>query len=162
MNAPIHPTPILLQRVDTDGVTKIGSPVQIFDRTTQDGPLVEAPSLYYDAPSGRYVLFYSSGCYADPSYDTAYAFSAGKSVLGPYVRQKPASQPSQLGGKPSQRLLVNGLDGMRSPGGASVIAGPNGRVGMLFHSYTDRYGRRSMYSARLQIDAKHQRVTAHV
>ncbi len=54
-NAPIVPTPIMLQEV---------SPA--------DGPLVEAPALV--KVNGMYTLFFSSGCYTG-AYDTSYATS---------------------------------------------------------------------------------------
>lgn len=125
-----------------------------------DGPLVEAPSLLYDPASGRYVLFYSTGCYADPVYDTAYVFSAGTNVKGPYNRVGPASQPAQKGGKPSQRLYKGGIDGLHAPGGATAIRCSDGVVRMVLHGYTNGSGRRSMYIAQLQISAQSQRVTA--
>jgi beta-xylosidase len=69
--APIVSTPIMLQKMAADGVTPVGSPVQILDRDAGDGPLVEAPSLIN--VNGVFFLFFSSGCYADTSYDLSYA-----------------------------------------------------------------------------------------
>lgn len=40
-----HSTPIMLQKLTSDGITATGSAVQILDRGTYDGPLIEAPSL---------------------------------------------------------------------------------------------------------------------
>lgn len=40
-----HSTPIMLQKLASDGVTPTGNPVQILDRDSNDGPLIEAPSL---------------------------------------------------------------------------------------------------------------------
>lgn len=40
-----HGTPIMLQKLNSDGVTPTGNPVQILDRDANDGPLIEAPSL---------------------------------------------------------------------------------------------------------------------
>lgn len=40
-----HSTPIMLQKLESNGVTITGSPVQILDRGQYDGPLIEAPSL---------------------------------------------------------------------------------------------------------------------
>lgn len=121
---------------------------------------MEAPSLLYDPSSGRYVLFYSSGCYADPVYDVAYVFSAGHDIKGPYNRVNPASKAAQDGGKPSQRLYKGGIDGLHAPGGAAAIRCADGVVRMLLHGYTNGSGRRSMYSARLQINGDKQRITA--
>lgn len=80
--APAQPTPLLLQKLDPDGLTRIGSPIQLLDRTAVDGPLIEAPSLILHA--GIYYLFYSSNCYLTPNYDVRYATAT--SVEGPYTR----------------------------------------------------------------------------
>ncbi|KAK7737753.1 hypothetical protein SLS53_006373 [Cytospora paraplurivora] len=99
--APIHPTPIKLQEVNVnDWTTPVGGPIQIFDRTSEDGPLVEAPNII-GTVDGYYVLFYSSYCYTDPQYDVKYAVS--KSITGPYTRKG--------------ELLVSGSYGLKSPGG---------------------------------------------
>ena len=71
-----HPTPIMLQQVDpADGTTLIGEPFEILDRSAQDGPLVEAPSLFYQPSQGLYYLTYSSGCYSSDTYDIRFAYS---------------------------------------------------------------------------------------
>jgi Glycosyl hydrolases family 43 len=108
--APIKPTPIMLQEVSTDGITKIGEPVEILDRDEQDGPLIEAPALYR-SDEGVYFLFYSSNCFTTPLYDTAYATALN--ITGPYAR----------GGRP---LLISG-DGpdLVGPGGLDIIPGGN-------------------------------------
>ncbi len=82
---PFAPTPIMLQEVrDDDGMTPIGAPVQILDRTQQeDGPLVEAPNIVR-VSDGTYVLFYSSHCWDSPQYNVNYAIA--KDVAGPYTR----------------------------------------------------------------------------
>ncbi|KAK7751662.1 hypothetical protein SLS62_006322 [Diatrype stigma] len=111
-------TPIMLQEVSgKDGVTTIGDPVAIFDREeSEDGPLVEAPSLLRTR-DGRYILFYSSGCFNDASYRTSYAIS--NHLYGPYVRtQKPMM-------KSKDKL------GLSAPGGAA--AAPDGSA-LVFHA----------------------------
>ena len=110
-------TPIMLQAVETDGVTPTGSPLKILDRDAADGPLVEAPSLIRSS-EGTYVLFFSSNCFNGPYYDISYATAS--SVNGPYT-------------KSSKPLLVSGdNDGaLNSPGGATV--GQDGQL-MVFHS----------------------------
>lgn len=114
---PFHPTPIMLQEVSpADGVTPLGEPTAIFDRTDADGPLVEAPSLLR-APDGRYVLFYSSGCFSDASYRTSYAIA--RSVTGPYTR---SGRPIMRSG---DRL------GLTAPGGAAATS--DGDV-IVFHA----------------------------
>lgn len=61
------PTPIMLQRMRKDGITPDGLPIQLLDRTPEDGPLVEAPDIVR-SKEGVYFLFYSSGCTTDSSY----------------------------------------------------------------------------------------------
>ena len=108
--APIKATPIMLQEVSSDGVTKIGDAIQILDRDQQDGPLIEAPSLYR-SDEGIYFLFYSSNCFTTPLYDTAYA--TAPNITGPYTKS----------GRP---LLISG-DGpdLVGPGGLDIIPGGN-------------------------------------
>ncbi|KAJ7045162.1 putative endo-arabinase [Mycena alexandri] len=113
--APIVSTPIMLQKVAADGHTVVGSPVQILDRGTADGPLVEAPSLVFI--NNVFFLFFSSGCYADTSYDLSYATAT--SVTGPYT-------------KSTTPLLVTGTDGLRAPGSATVAKDGSK---LVFHAY---------------------------
>ncbi|CAN8095336.1 unnamed protein product [Discula destructiva] len=116
---PIQSTPIMLQQVAGDGITKIGDPVQILDRTDADGPLVEAPNLVQGG-DGRYVLFYSSYCFNTPKYNVLYATASN--VEGPYTR---AAKP----------LLETGSFNLTSPGGAtSTIPGKNKDDTLLFHA----------------------------
>ena len=85
--APIQPTPIILQQVSSiDGVTPVGGGIEILVNEAEDGPMIEAPALMYNAQSGGYVLFYNSGCFTDTSYSIRYAVSMG-GVAGPYARQ---------------------------------------------------------------------------
>jgi len=116
--APQVPTPIMLQEVDAnDGITKIGSARQIFDRIDDDGPLVEAPNLVRMADSGVYVLFYSSHCWVDPLYSVSYA--TADSVEGPYTR----------GGK----VIQSGDNfNLTAPGGATGLE--DGAGWMVFHA----------------------------
>ncbi|KAI6843625.1 glycoside hydrolase family 43 protein [Hortaea werneckii] len=99
---PIVPTPILLQQVRQDGHTKIGNPIQLITNGPADGPVVEAPVL--TNIGDKYVLFFSSNCFATPKYDIAYATS--KNIKGPYRKFGP--------------LYVTGNLGMRAPGGLSI------------------------------------------
>ncbi|KAI8633275.1 endo-arabinase [Xylariaceae sp. FL1651] len=102
------PTPLMIQEVDpADGVTKVGEgAIQLLDRVPRiDGPLVESPSLVRTS-EGTYVLFFSSGCSDDSSYQIRYATAPG--VLGPYERvEKP--------------LASSKTTGFIGPGGATVI-----------------------------------------
>lgn len=123
--APIKATPIMLQKVEGDGVTKVGAPVQILDRDTTDGPLVEAPNLVI-SNDGKYVLFHSSHCFTSTGYNVLYATAT--SVAGPYT-------------KSTQPLLETGMFNLTSPGGGTSTVGQNLNT-MLFHANcpTDRGG----------------------
>jgi beta-xylosidase len=129
--APIVSTPIMLQKVAANGYTPVGSPVQILDRSAADGPLVEAPSLIY--VNGVFFLFFSSGCYAETTYDLSYATAT--SVTGPYTKA----------GAPTAPLLVTGTYGLRAPGSAT-FAKDGSKV--VFHAYlgADINGGRGMWT----------------
>ncbi|KAJ7146423.1 glycosyl hydrolase [Mycena epipterygia] len=129
--APIQSTPIMLQKVAADGYTPVGSAVQILDRSDADGPLVEAPSLIY--VDGVFFLFFSSGCYAETTYDLSYATAT--SVTGPYTKA----------GAPTAPLLVTGTYGLRAPGSAT-FAKDGSKV--VFHAYlgADINGGRGMWT----------------
>lgn len=117
--APIVATPILLQEVDADGVTKIGKPIQVLDRTETDGPLVEAPTILRNN-KGLYVLFFSSGCFTESTYNVNYA--TAPNVTGPYTR---SSTPL---------IRTDDSFGLTAPGGATPIADGSG---IVFHADCD-------------------------
>lgn len=120
-------TPLILQEVKPDGVTTIGGPVTIMERTKDDGPLVEAPDLV-QLSNGMYVLFFSSHWYNDAAYDVKYAYS--KNIKGPYVR--------------AQEPLLKAPDfGLMGPGGAT--SDEQGSM-IVFHGLCGG-GRRCMYAA---------------
>ncbi|KAF5021647.1 hypothetical protein F66182_6305 [Fusarium sp. NRRL 66182] len=121
------PTPIRLQRVAEDGSTPIGKPLTILDRiASEDGPLVEAPSLVRTA-SGQYLLFFSSHMYTDNEYDVKYALA--DKVEGPYIR----------GEKPFLKTPELGLNG---PGGGT--SSEDGEF-MVFHAWCEKK-KRCMYA----------------
>lgn len=99
---PIVPTPILLQQVGGDGHTRIGKPIQILTNIAEDGPYVEAPTL--TRMGGKYVLFFSSQCYASTGYDVKYAVA--DRIEGPYRRMG--------------QLLRTGDRGLVAPGGLDI------------------------------------------
>lgn len=109
MVAPIHSTPIMLQRLSADGLSLYpNSPAtQLLDRVAQDGPLVEAPQLVHAA--GMYYLFYNSGCTRSDDYAVRYATSS--SITGPYVR---------AGGDEGAPLLQTGDFGLVAPGSVAA------------------------------------------
>lgn len=134
---PQKATPILLQRMEADGITPSGAPVTILDRTPDDGPLVEAPVMAR-SDGGIYFLFYSSGCTFNPSYNIKYATS--RSITGPYTR---ASEP----------LLQTGSWGLLAPGSPTVWEDEK-KWHIAFHArlYTDVGGIRGLYMAGLKLD----------
>ncbi|KAF9236970.1 glycoside hydrolase family 43 protein [Melanogaster broomeanus] len=109
-----YATPIMLQAMAADALTPVGAPVQILDRGTYDGPLIEAPVLILH--EGTYVLSFSSNCYNTDLYDISYA--TAPSVSGPYTK---AAAP----------LLVTGDYNLTAPGGAT--SRPDGNF-MVFHA----------------------------
>lgn len=124
-------TPIALQQVESDGITKIGDLVQILDRDDSDGPLAEAPYLVRSS-EGIYFLFYSSNCFNDLRYNTKYATS--DSLLGPYTKSKGP-------------LLQTDDFSLKAPGGASV-SGDGTKI--MFHGHCP--AGRCMYTAGLKLD----------
>ncbi|KAI9746482.1 MAG: hypothetical protein M1818_000195 [Claussenomyces sp. TS43310] len=115
---PIVSTPIMLQQMENDAVTPVGSPVQILDRGQYDGPLIEAPDIIRSS-AGTYILFFSSNCYSTTLYDVSYATASA--VTGPWT-------------KSSAPLLVTGDYNLTSPGGAS--ASLDGTA-IVFHANCD-------------------------
>ncbi|KAF2150009.1 glycoside hydrolase family 43 protein, partial [Myriangium duriaei CBS 260.36] len=135
--APIHSTPIMLQKVEADGITTIGNPVEILDRTKADGPLVEAPTLV--KVDGTYFLFFSSGCTRDPSYTVKYAWASH--LQGPYTRA-------------NQDLLQSGDWSLSAPGSCSVAKDSKGDWAIAFHARvtTPQGGAREMFTAGLNFN----------
>lgn len=126
---PIVKTPIMIQKVQADGTTKIGNPVELIHNTGLDGPLVEAPYMIRTG-AGVYVLFFSSNCWTTKDYDVSYATSS--SPTGPFAKTRTP-------------LFVTGVAGMIGPGGASVASDG---TSMVLHGYEnmDKVGSvRSMY-----------------
>ena len=127
--APIKQTPIMLQKVAADGITKAGDPVTILDRQDQDGPLVEAPSLAL--VNGKYYLFFSSQCWSGNSYDGS--FAVADAITGPYTKMGP--------------LLVTGDFGLLSPGGADITS-----AGSFMAYHAGPPGARFMYTSNTAIN----------
>jgi len=127
--APIVSTPILIQQVAADGITKIGAPsAPLITNGPHDGPVVEAPSVS-QMPDGTFVLFFSSNCYATPLYDVSYA--TAKHITGPYTKYGP--------------LLVTGMDGLAAPGGLDIAV--NGNHAVFHADWTTSAGKgRAMFA----------------
>ncbi|KAF2231542.1 glycoside hydrolase family 43 protein, partial [Viridothelium virens] len=135
MIPPIQATPIMLQKVTPNGLTAIGTPIQILDRDDTDGPLVEAPMLR--KYGNKYVLFFSSNCFSSPGYDVSYAVA--DNITGPYRK---ASEP----------LFAYGKLGLDGPGGASVTTDGSK---MVFHGHYSVKGQgmtRVLYTQEIKFD----------
>jgi beta-xylosidase len=112
---------LYIQEIESDGLTLIGEPVQLLERSESwEGRLVEAPTLW--KREGTYYLFYSANDYSSPRYAVGYATS--DHVLGPYT--KPGSEPV---------LSSNIGEGLFGPGGQDLIRLPDGSEWMLYHGW---------------------------
>ncbi|EIW81936.1 glycoside hydrolase family 43 protein [Coniophora puteana RWD-64-598 SS2] len=125
-----HSTPLMLQPMQSDGVTPNGDAVQILDRDAGDGPLIEAPKLVL--VNGVYAVFFSSNCYNTDLYDVSYATAS--SVKGPYTK---AGTP----------LLVTGNDGLTAPGGMTPT--PDGSFAVFHATSNPSPLTRPMWTAQL-------------
>lgn len=118
--APIVSTPIMLQQVNADdGHTLVGKLTQLITNGPNDGPVVEAPSLSF--LDGKYVLFFSSNCYATTLYDVSYA--TAPNITGPYDKFGP--------------LFVTGTDGLTAPGGLDLAVNGNHAMWHGYMNVTD-------------------------
>ncbi|CAG8955928.1 hypothetical protein HYFRA_00008781 [Hymenoscyphus fraxineus] len=108
-------TPLMLQEMAGDGITKIGEPTKILDKGPGDGPLIEAPNLI--KVNGIYIVFFSSNCFNSGLYDISYATAT--SIKGPYTKAAPAL------------LLPGNSWGLVNPGGAQAT--DDGK-GLVFHA----------------------------
>ncbi|KAG9518576.1 putative endo-arabinase, partial [Aureobasidium melanogenum] len=125
---PILSTPILIQQVESDGVTKVGDTFELITNDSpEDGPLVEGPSMIHSGDT--YYLFYSSNCFTTTNYDVAYATSSS-----------PTSGFTKQG-----TLFGTGYGGLRGPGGADA-AFDNSHFAFAAQKGD---GRRELYTARI-------------
>ncbi|QDS72529.1 hypothetical protein FKW77_000253 [Venturia effusa] len=122
-------TPLVLQEVATDGITKIGSKITLLNREDIEGPCIEAPSIAYIRE--KYFLFYSSNCWDSGFYDVK--FATADSVYGPY--------------KKGGQLLISPNLGLINPGGAETVI--DGKF-VTFHAGPP--GKRYMYTGRMDFD----------
>jgi len=142
--APQVPTPIMLQKLASDAMTPVGSPVQILDRSNLDGPLIEAPALTKTS-AGKYVLFFSSNCFASSQYDLSYAF-AESNINGPYTKRGP--------------MMITGTNGLYSPGAGDVAADGSH---MVFHAGDvgpNNLWPRYMYTQSITVDSNAEVVSS--
>ena len=139
-------TPIMIQRVDADGRTKVGDAIQILDRDDADGILIEAPSL--NLVDDTYYLTFSSNYWGSDLYDTSYATAT--SVLGPYTKAQAPDAPL---------LVTDGSKAIYGPGGADITPVPNLQPAiMLYHASPISWGsddterkKRYMYAAQVEL-----------
>lgn len=118
---PIIDTPLILQEVDVkDGVTLIGEGKSIMNNLPEDGPTIEAPSLYFDPDSKTYILLFTSGCYSSLGYTIQLATAT--SVEGPYTRR-------------GTWLATGGTSAKVSIPGSPDFEASSGRL--IFHGDTD-------------------------
>ncbi|WP_165970665.1 family 43 glycosylhydrolase [Actinomadura sp. 6K520] len=131
---------IHLVSLNPDGLSLAGEPKRIMGRGAGEPVLVEAPDLV--RRGGKYVLFYSSGWYFQPNYQTRYAVAS--SIEGPYEK---ATAPLQ-----STEAYRGGIEG---PGSADVLTDETGDY-LVFHGILDYHDEskvtRGMYIARLGWD----------
>ncbi|MBK7863055.1 MAG: family 43 glycosylhydrolase [Archangiaceae bacterium] len=82
-NAVNGPTPIRIQQLAADGVTKMGAVTDLIDHDqTWEGKLVEAPWMIFEG--GFYYLFYSANNYGNATYAIGVARST--SPTGPFTK----------------------------------------------------------------------------
>lgn len=115
-NPPSYNTSLMLQQVQNDAYTMIGSPSILYNNQgVSDSYNVEAPSIVKGS-DGTYFLFFSSGCTSANSYTLSYVTSTS-GIWGPYGDR--------------QVLLQTNDYGEYGPGGADIsLTGGQ----MVYHS----------------------------
>lgn len=140
-------TPIMLQKLMADGVTLNGPPQVILDRDSNDGPLVEAPSLV--KKDNSYFLFFSSNCYSGPDYDSSYAVSTNGITNG--------GQHYAKAHAPNAPLLKTGTGPLYSPGGLTIA---KDGVHVVFHADKGKTAdTRQLYAGTVNLDTSKNIVT---
>jgi len=120
-NANGWPTPIWCAQAATDGLSLVTDPVMLITNNPNswEGPLVEAPWLYYYNSS--YYLFYSANGYASTAYAIGVAVSSN--ILGPY--QKFSGNP-----------ILHSNSAFSGPGHCSVLTDPKtDNTFLIYHSW---------------------------
>ena len=145
------PTPIMLQEVQSDGVTPVGAPYKLLDMDPEngDGPLIEAPSIV--KAGDTYFMFFASACYNTLDYATS--FATAPNVTGPWTK---AHSPAQ-----DAPLVVSGYFndlppfGLVAPGGLDVKKASDGTIKVAFHGSSQLYplpNTRWMYTGTIAVD----------
>ncbi|KAF7714746.1 Arabinan endo-1,5-alpha-L-arabinanase [Penicillium ucsense] len=137
----LHPTPLMLQALESDAITATGAPIQLLDRSNADGPLIEAPSLAKHG--GIYYLTFSSNMYDTTLYDVSYAVASH--LAGPYTWVQAPNAPLLVSGDGSD---VGSLSG---PGGSDFSADGTKIVFHAFENGQNIDNGRAMYVSRVQL-----------
>lgn len=117
-NAVGQATPIRIQELGPDGVTRIGGSVDLITNDRPwEGAVVEGPWMIHEA--GTYYLFYSANGYASTAY--AVGVARASSPTGPFT-------------KLADPILVT-KGAWAGPGHGSVLKGPRGDWVHVFHSW---------------------------
>lgn len=117
-NAVGQPTPIKIQELAADGLSRIGSPTTILTNTLAwEGALVEGPWMV--ERGGEFFLFYSGNGYGSPSYGVGVAKAS--SPLGPFTKKGPP--------------ILSSKGGWAGPGHGAVLKGPSGDWVHVYHSW---------------------------
>lgn len=124
-----HSTPIMLQKMKSDGVQVDGDPIKLLDRDEIDGPLIEAPSMLYH--DGIYYLTFSSNYYNTDKYDTSYGYAT--SITGPWKKQQGPYAPLLKTGTGSKNAGK-----LTAPGGADFSVDGDK---IVFHANLEGTGR---------------------
>lgn len=130
-----HPTPILLQGLDSDAMSPVGDSTPLLDRDDTDGPLIEAPSIV--KIDDTYYLSFSSNMYDTKKYDVSFATSTA--LTGPYNKARDPDAPLLQSGDPSS---VGDLAG---PGGSDFTEDGSKIVFHAFVNGKDINDGRAMY-----------------
>ncbi len=119
-----------IAKLSSDGSALVGPTTKLIKQTQPwEGNLIEAPTLIKHG--ARYFLFYSANNYAGAKYAIGYASSS--SLLGPYTKNP---QPFLSSASFHHRYI--------GPGGQDVVAGPDGRDYLVFHSWDPALAYRGM------------------
>jgi beta-xylosidase len=125
---------------------------EIYKRSRDwEGSVVEAPSFIFH--DGYYYLFYSGNGYKKED-NYAVGVLRARSILGPYcAREAPSNCHNSYGGEEKgieDNRILRGDDKVHSPGHQSLALGPDGRLLMFYHGWTNEvpsYGRQLMMDA---------------
>ncbi|WNG15927.1 glycoside hydrolase family 43 protein [Cystobacter fuscus] len=126
-NAVGKKTPIYGQQLSADGLSLVGSRVQLITNDLSwEGGVVEAPWMV--ARDGYYYLFYSGNAYYNGTY--AIGVARATSPLGPYTKF----------GAP----ILKTVPGWEGPGHGSVVTSPTGGSAMVYHAWNEAHTARVM------------------